>query len=234
VVTTATGETRRVEIGNSVANIDAARLTELAPVTNVGDLLNSRTAGVTVTSGIQTGAGMRVRIRGQNSLNLSNDPIYVIDGVRLNSAPNSSRLFTGGAQPNRVGDLNPEEIESIEVVKGPSAATLYGTDAANGVVVITTRKGRAGSARWSVYGEGGAIRDRNVYPTAYTIFGKRTGQTASAPLNFCNNTRLALNECTVDSVATLNLFDEPDFTPLGTGYRYQGSRLAAVTVQAPE
>mgnify|MGYP000007511335 CR=1 FL=1 len=89
VVTTATGETRRVELGNSVASIDAAKIAESGAVQNVNDMLNSRTAGVTVTSGTQTGAGARIRIRGQNSLSLSNDPIFIIDGVRMSNNSNS-------------------------------------------------------------------------------------------------------------------------------------------------
>ena len=178
VVTTATGEQRRVEIGNSVAQIDAAKVLESAPVRNVDDLINSRTAGVAVQTGTQTGTGSRVRIRGQNSLNLSNDPIYVIDGIRMTSDIGSNRYGTGGGNASRVGDINPEEIENIEVVKGPSAATLYGTDAANGVIVITTKKGRAGAARWNFYGEGGYLEDRNTYPWNYTIAGHSAGSTA--------------------------------------------------------
>jgi TonB-linked SusC/RagA family outer membrane protein len=229
VVTTATGEQRRVEIGNSVAQIDAASLLETAPVKSIDDVINARAPGVIVTSGTQTGAGSRIRIRGQNSLSLANDPIFVIDGVRMTSNVNSSSLFTGGAQPSRVGDLNPEEIENIEIVKGPSAATLYGTDAANGVIVITTKRGRAGRTAWTVYGEGGVIGDRNTYPTAYTIFGKRANGTA-APLNFCNLPRVSRGECTVDSIASLNVFEESDLTPLGTGDRSQfGAQVSGGT-----
>ena len=66
----------------------------------------------------------------------------------------------------------PDEIENVEIVKGPSAATLYGTDAANGVIVITTKKGTAGAPRWNVYGEGGYLEDRNTYPWNYTLTGK--------------------------------------------------------------
>ncbi|HEX4934828.1 MAG TPA: carboxypeptidase-like regulatory domain-containing protein, partial [Gemmatimonadaceae bacterium] len=99
VVTTATGETRRVELGNAVASIDAAKVTETSVVRDVNDMLNSRTAGVTVTGGTQTGSGARIRIRGQNSLSLSNDPIFIIDGVRMSNNIGSSNLFTGGAQP---------------------------------------------------------------------------------------------------------------------------------------
>jgi TonB-linked SusC/RagA family outer membrane protein len=228
VVTTATGEQRRVEIGNATANIDAAKVVEAAPVANLNDLLNARAPGVTVTSGTQTGTGARIRIRGMNSVSLSNEPIWIIDGIRMTSTAsnfstatgNGAGGNTGGNNASRVGDLNPEEIESIEVVKGPSAATLYGTDAANGVILVTTKKGRAGAARWTVYGEGGVVADRNTYPTAYSTWGKRPGETVSAR-TFCNLQRIGTGECVADSSSALNIFDEKDLTPLAVGNRRQ-------------
>src|SRR5439155_7920722 len=124
-----------------------------------------------VLGGTQTGTGQRVRVRGIASISLSNDPIYIIDGIRLSASNSSIGYSTLGNNPSRLGDLNPEEIENIEIVKGPSAATLYGTDAANGVVLITTKKGRAGNARWTVYGEGGMLDDRHHYSDNYTLAG---------------------------------------------------------------
>ena len=73
---------------------------------------------------------------------------------------------------------NPDDIENIEIVKGPSAATLYGTAAANGVIVITTKKGKAGAQRWNVYSEQGKVQDKNSYPGMYAILGKSPGATA--------------------------------------------------------
>ena len=107
VVTTATGEATRAELGNAVSTIAASDVVQEAPVTTVQEVLAARAPGVIVSIGSQTGAGARVRIRGNNSLNLSNDPIYIIDGVRMTNNNGSSNLFTGGAQPSRVGDLNP-------------------------------------------------------------------------------------------------------------------------------
>lgn len=228
LVTTATGEQRRVEIGNATANIDAAKVVEAAPVANLNDLLNSRAPGVTVTSGTQTGTGARIRIRGMNSVSLSNEPIWIIDGIRMTSNNSSFSTVTGngaggntgGNNASRVGDLNPEEIENIEIVKGPSAATLYGTDAANGVILVTTKKGRAGAARWNLYTEGGAVFDKNFYPTAYSTWGRTPGSTTSAR-GFCNLQRVGTGECLKDSTSALNIFDERDLTPLGTGNRAQ-------------
>lgn len=228
VVTTATGEQRRVEIGNATANINAASVVEASPVGSLNDLLNSRAPGVTVTSGTQTGTGARIRIRGMNSVSLSNEPIWIIDGIRMNStnanfsAPTGNGVNgnTGGNNASRVGDLNPDEIENIEIVKGPSAATLYGTDAANGVILVTTKKGRAGAARWSMYAEGGVVRDQNTYPTAYSLWGKRPGETVSSRA-FCNLQRVGTGECLADSTSALNIFTEKDLTPLAVGDRRQ-------------
>ncbi|MDF1504310.1 SusC/RagA family TonB-linked outer membrane protein [Roseisolibacter sp. H3M3-2] len=226
VVTTATGEQRRVEVGNAIAQVNAAEVVATRPVANVGDLLTARAAGVQVLPGTQTGAGTRVRIRGTSSLSLTNNPIYVIDGVRMESSTGSSTLSVGGTTPSRVGDLNPEEIASLEIVKGPSAATLYGTDAANGVIVITTKRGAAGRPQWTYYTEQTGIRDNNQYPTAYR--GWRSGTTAATTSTASNTVQCFLTQriaatgaCAQDSVTAYNLHDDPEATPYGTGYRQQ-------------
>ena len=89
VVTTATGEQRRVEIGNSVSTIDVAKKIEEAPIRSMGDVLVAKAPGVQVLPGNMTGSGGRVRIRGTASISLSNDPIYVIDGIRMTSGSGS-------------------------------------------------------------------------------------------------------------------------------------------------
>ena len=218
VVTTATGDQRRVEVANSQARIDAADVVERTAVSNVGDLLTAKAAGVMVIPGTQTGAGIRIRIRGTSSLSLTNNPIYIIDGARVEGTTGSSSVSVGGTTASRVGDLNPEEIESIEVIRGPSASTLYGTDAANGVIVITTKKGVAGRTQWTYYTEQTAIRDQNDYPTAYR--GWRSGSTASNTTQ-CLLFQVASGACTQDSVTSYNLVNDPEATPFGTGYRQQ-------------
>jgi TonB-linked SusC/RagA family outer membrane protein len=222
IVTTVTGQQRRVEVGNSVAQVSAAEVVQKSAVTNVGDVLTSRAPGVMVTPGTQTGAGFRVRIRGTSSLSLTNNPIYVIDGVRVEGTTGSSALSVGGTTASRAGDINPLEIESIEIVRGPSAATLYGTDAANGVIVITTKRGVAGRPQWNYYTEQTAITDRNTYPDAY--WGWRTGPTSattSAPNNTvqCYLSQVAAGACVQDSVTRFNLHKDKETTPYGTGYR---------------
>jgi len=216
VVTTATGQQRRVELGNSVATLgDINKRVEESPVNNVADLMVGKAAGVTVLPGNETGSSPVVRIRGTNSLSLSNAPIYVIDGVRMISS--SVGVSTGGTTTSFLNDLNPEDIEDIEIVKGPSAATLYGTDAANGVIVITTKKGRAGATRWTYYGEAGAVADRNDYPTQYAIFGRD----AKGNVARCVLETIALKTCTPDSTASYNLLKDKSVSPVHTGHRDQ-------------
>jgi hypothetical protein len=96
LVTTATGEQRRVEVGNAVAQVNASEVIQTRAVTNVADLLTSRAAGVMVVPGTQTGAGVRVRIRGTSSLSLSNNPIYVVDGIRVEGTTGASSVSVGG------------------------------------------------------------------------------------------------------------------------------------------
>ena len=216
VVTTATGEERRVEVGNAIARVDAASVTEQKPVSTVEDVLTARAPGVQVMQGTQTGAGARVRIRGTSSLSLSNDPIYIVDGVRVANDRGSASFTTGGTYPSRIGDLNPDDIESIEVVKGPSAATLYGTDAANGVIVIKTKRGVEGKPQWMVTVEQTAIADLNKYPDNYRSWSPTS--TASNTKQ-CFLTALAAGDCSQDSVTTFNIFDDPETTPFGLGRR---------------
>ena len=229
VVTTATGDQRTVEQGNSIAQINASKVAAESPIRSIDDLINSRTAGVAVQTGTQTGTGSRVRIRGASSLSLSNDPIYVIDGIRMTSNLGSG-FGTGGNNASRVGDLNPDEIENVEIVKGPSAATLYGTDAANGVIVITTKRGKAGGARWNTYGEGGYLDDRNTYPWNYTLTGKDAVTNDVRSAAACTLPIVSAGTCKVDSLRVYSPFHDPDATPIGTGNRYQvGANLSAGT-----
>jgi TonB-linked SusC/RagA family outer membrane protein len=227
VVTTATGEQRRVELGNAVSSIDVAKKIEEAPIRNMGDVLVAKAPGVQVLPANMTGGGSRVRVRGTASISLSNDPIYVIDGVRMTSTGSGS-IGVGGTSFSRVNDINPDEIENIEVVKGPSAATLYGTDAANGVIVITTKKGRAGAPRWTVFGDYGAIQDKNDYPSQYAILGHLPATPTVA--RKCLLKELSLGTCIKDSTSVLNVFKDPDITPIHDGWRRQlGAQLSGGT-----
>lgn len=86
----------------------------------------------------------------------------------------TARVLTHGVgwqAPSRFNDINPDDIESVEVIKGPAASALYGTAASNGVIQVTTRRGKAGKARWAATGEYGSAREVGVYPDNYTQIG---------------------------------------------------------------
>jgi len=106
----------------------------------------------------QIGAGANIRIRGMGTLSLSSQPLVYVDGVRVNNATGSglSVQAFGSGVVSRLNDFSPSEIESIEVLKGPAAATLYGTEAARGVINIITKKGSAGGTKFSFQAQGGS------------------------------------------------------------------------------
>jgi TonB-linked SusC/RagA family outer membrane protein len=227
IVTTATGEQRKLEVANAVSTIDAARVAEESPISEFGNLLSGRAAGVQVQkSGGTTGTGTRIRIRGSNSVSLSNEPLYYIDGIRMESGATSSTLDIGGfgqgvgAAPSRINDLNPEDIESIEIVKGPAAATLYGIQASNGVVRITTKRGRAGRPRWNLYSEVGAVRDHNTYPINFN--GRdATEETGPDWDGFCIVQFELDGLCTQTSVSQFSPLQADSTSPLKAGLRQQ-------------
>lgn len=218
VVTTATGEQRKVEVSNAIATVSVADKIAETPVNDLSGLLSGRASGVQVVAGGATGSGSRIRIRGQSSLSLNNEPLIYIDGVRVTGTTGSSAIGVGGSAPSRLNDINPEEIENIEIIKGPSAATLYGTEAANGVISITTKRGRAGQTRWSAYSENGVITDPNTYPSLYHLWGT---QLSNNTVRRCNVSEVAAGVCRADSVATFNLFEDDRYTPIDQGMRQQ-------------
>ena len=152
VTGTAGGQSKR-ELGNAVSTINAAQVKEIAPINSIQNLLSARAPGVIVQSATgNVGAGARIRIRGASSMSLSNEPLIYIDGVRVNNAPSSgfANQSFGSSSISRINDINPDDVESIEIIKGPAAATLYGTEASNGVIQIITKRGTTGAPRWSL------------------------------------------------------------------------------------
>jgi TonB-linked SusC/RagA family outer membrane protein len=206
ITVTATGQTeRKRENGAPTATIDSGSLNK-AVISTLSDALSSRVAGVVVQQAAgETGAGARIRIRGSNSISLSNDPLLIIDGIRADNSSQSSAQGTGGQLPSRFNDINPEEIEDIEIIKGPAAAALYGTAAANGVIQITTKKGRAGRTRWDAFGETGNLHDINDYPLNLRAYGHTATNALVTNCNLARRTSGASNACVaVDSTASNN------------------------------
>ena len=151
VITGQAGNTEVRALGNAVGVVDMAASQLTAPSKGVQEALSVSVPGLQIqrASG-QLGTGGVTRIRGVSSLSLSSEPIIFIDGVRAdNTAGSNSVGFQGGGdRPSRINDIDPNDIESIQVLKGPSAATLYGTEASNGVIQIITKRGSAGRPTW--------------------------------------------------------------------------------------
>jgi len=143
-------DVRARELGTDIETIDAEEALQDATVGNFSDLLNSRSAGVTIaqTSG-DAGSASKIRIRGATSLTQDNNPLVYVDGVRAsnNTAAGPRAIDQGDGQTvSRLDDIAPEDIESIQILKGPTAAAQYGSEAASGVVLITTQHGEEGVA----------------------------------------------------------------------------------------
>lgn len=219
VVTAAGTEQRAREQGNTVNTIPALDPERLAATTNFSQALAAQAPGVQVLqSGGTSGSGSRVRIRGSNSLSLSNEPLIIIDGVRVNNNPESSSLGIGGQSPSRLNDINPEDIDRIEVLKGPAAAGLFGTQAANGVIQIFTKRGAVGQTRWNLFAERGRINEVADYPDNFGAW--RTG-TNGRPAFGCNLLTVAAGGCVQDSLARFNPLENRETTPFRTGARTQ-------------
>ncbi|TLV02083.1 SusC/RagA family TonB-linked outer membrane protein [Dyadobacter luticola] len=140
------GTVKKSDLTGSVASITSAEL-KATPVTTFDQALQGRAAGVQVvqSNGVP-GGGTNIRIRGTTSVSASSEPLYVIDGMLINN--NTAEMSAGGRGPslNPLSTINPSDIESIEVLKDASATAIYGSRAANGVILITTRKGKSGKA----------------------------------------------------------------------------------------
>ncbi|PYP30618.1 MAG: hypothetical protein DMD47_09215, partial [Gemmatimonadetes bacterium] len=137
-----TGERRGVELGYGVSHVEIDSLAAAGSVTTLAQLLTGRIAGLVVMQSSGTiGAGSRLLNRGATSLFVSNAPLLYVDGVRADQSPNAYGLDVGGQVPSRFDDLEVADIAAVDVLRGPAATALYGADAANGVVLVTTRRG---------------------------------------------------------------------------------------------
>lgn len=226
VVVTATGSQLRRELGNDITILKADSIVALQPVSSVTELLATRVPGLTVEhSSGAPGDPARLRLRGAASITETNDPIIIVDGTRLyydQSAIRSQNLgvFAVGRYgnpnaPSPLDQIDPNSVETIEVFKGPSATTMYGPDAANGVIVITTKKGRAGPPRWTASVVRGMTVMPGAYPVSYFRFGSFSQLVAKGgAASFCSPNNTA---CAVDSLVAFQALNDPRTTVLGRG-----------------
>jgi outer membrane receptor protein involved in Fe transport len=147
VVTGTAGAATRREVGNSITQINTADLPDRPPT--VMDMLTGMAPGVDVVpqAGGETGQGSNITIRGVNSINTTSPPIIVIDGIRI---MNNRLPGVASNTPSPLDQINPNDIERIEIISGPAASTLYGTEATAGVIQIFTRRGSARAPVWTV------------------------------------------------------------------------------------
>jgi TonB-dependent starch-binding outer membrane protein SusC len=160
-----TGQTTTVStsnIANAVTVVSGEKLNR-APAQGIDQALQGRVPGAVITSNSGApGGGTQIQLRGATSVNASSNPLYVVDGIIINNSAISNGInsVTGAAggnfasnqdqQVNRVADINPQDIETVEILKGASAGAIYGSGGSNGVIIITTKRGRAGKAEIGV------------------------------------------------------------------------------------
>ena len=153
VVTGTAGVQTKRAIGNVVPTINASDVTAVAPVSDIQSLINGRAPGVEILPGSgQAGTGSKVRVRGISSLSLSNNPLLYVDGVRVdnNQSTGPTVQAFGSQVVSRLNDYDLSDVQKIEVIEGPAAATLYGTEAASGVISIITKRGSVGAPSWEL------------------------------------------------------------------------------------
>lgn len=175
VVVTALGIARQKKsLGYSAQSVDAKELTENHQ-SNLLNALQGKVAGVSITSaGGGPGQGANITIRGVNSLNLGTEPLFVVDGIPIDNSTSAlgATAITGGlpaAMGNRAGDLNPDDIESVNILRGGAATALYGLRGANGVVVITTKTAKSGTLKVN-YGATYGIDQVDKFPSVQSRF----------------------------------------------------------------
>jgi len=226
VVVTATGEQRIRELPHIVSVIHADSVVRSAPITDVAELLQSRVPGLQVvnSNGGVAGAPIALRLRGQTSLSLNSEPIVIVDGVRYRSTAldqnQAQDVRGGGPASSPLNDLNVNDIETVEVVKGPSASTLYGPEASNGVIVITTKRGKAGPTQWHWHARpvSSTVPQDRVYPKTYAVWSHDPNDPTRVPLSWqCDLvSQYKYHACVVDSVTpATSVSTNPQFALLG-------------------
>ena len=203
VVVVGYGQQIRSTLTGNIATIDGEAIENL-PVSSVEQAMQGRTAGVFIqsTSG-KPGGRVNLRIRGSSSISAGNQPLYVVDGVPITSGTFES---PGSGQLNFLADLNPNDVESIEILKDASAAAIYGSRGANGVVLITTKTGKSGRARFNLNlsaGQSRATGEREFLDAEeYVAFFRQTAE-GGARFDWDNQ----INEFGLDDYTLENTID---------------------------
>ena len=182
VVVTALGISReKKSLGYAVTEVSGADVATVRDL-NIVNSLSGRVSGVVVTQGtFGPGSSSRVIIRGNNSLTGNNQPLYVIDGIPVDNTGYGSASSANAGEYSKydygsgISDLNPDDIESMSILKGPNAAALYGSRAANGVILITTKKGSANRGLGVTYNGNFTFESPLLLPKFQNEYGQGTG-----------------------------------------------------------
>jgi TonB-linked SusC/RagA family outer membrane protein len=211
-----TGQATGVErqnLPNAVATVDAADINR-APTPTLESALQGKIPGALIQANSGApGGGIQLNLRGVSTINASVDPLFVVDGIVVSNAaiPNGANAVTqaqAGGNPrnqdnpvNRLADLNPADIERIEVLKGGSAAAIYGSKATNGVVIITTKRGQQGKPQFN-------ISQRFGFFEAAHLLGQRQFPTLADALQFSSDTALVTSLYNQNGGQSFNFEDE--------------------------
>ena len=205
-----TGERRGVELGYGVSHLEIDSLAAAGSATTLAQLLTGRIAGLVVMQSSGTiGAGSRLLNRGATSLFVSNTPLLYVDGARADQSPNAYGLDVGGQVPSRLDDLEVADIAAVDVLRGPAATALYGADAANGVVLVTTRRGTPGPARIRGSVTQGFVATPRRFPDNLLAVTPSGG--------LCPLISKAAGVCGQDRILASNALESPATSPIGHG-----------------
>ena len=206
-----TGDRSVTELGSAVTVLDVDSLLHEGPVRTLSELLTGRVPGLVVLPSSGTlGVGSRILMRGVSSYAASSAPQIYVDGVRVNDAPATLTVSVGGQTTSRVDDLNVEDIATITILPGPAATALYGTDAANGVLLVTTRRGAPGAPRLRAFTSQGITAQPLHFPANVSAL--------SATGGYCVPAGVTSGAC---QLFESNVLMNPAASPFHNGYLRQ-------------
>lgn len=217
--------------GADIVRLNVDSIMRVLPASSLSALLETRVPGLVVahTSG-EPGAPTFIRLRGASSVALSNAPIIIVDGIRVsgdrntggsvNMAPLTFGATSTGA-PSAIDQIDPNMIDHLEILRGPAAAARYGSDAAHGVIVITTKRGVTGETRWSASVSAGQSSRLGDYPAMYFPWGHSSG--GGIQPDFCSVTEVESGACVADSVTTFQALNDSRYAPFDDGQNLTGS-----------
>ncbi|TAE25779.1 MAG: TonB-dependent receptor [Candidatus Kapaibacterium sp.] len=214
VVVVGYGSAIKREITGNIAKVKAAEVADM-PVATIDAAIQGKAAGVVVqASSGKVGAGISVRVRGPSSLSASNEPLYVVDGIPLSTDIGNG--ITTNIATNPLVDINPQDIESIDVLKDAAAAAIYGARGANGVVLITTKKGKSGRTKVTVSAQQGfsdptrilRVLNAQEYVDYYRQAAANADSILGRPLTAANSRRRLFENILTDQ--SLETWGTPD------------------------